>query len=86
MIGPPRLPKFGRPLSYVAGAPPSPLRLLPLKWMTALYVAGVLAHFSHTMAFNWPGGLVRSLFEALSNVPMSLAWPADLIVTLLRLT
>jgi hypothetical protein len=46
----------------------------------------VLAHFSHTMAFNWPGGLVRSLFEALSNVPMSLAWPADLIVTLIRLT
>lgn len=86
MIGPPGLPKLGRPVSHVAGSPPSRLRLLPLKWISGLYLAGVLAHFSHTMAFNLPAGIGRSLFEALSNAPTSLVWPADLIGTLMALT
>ena len=86
MIGPPRLPKFGRPVSRVAGSPPSPPRLLPLKWMAAFYVAGVLAHFSHAISLHFPGGFGVSLVKALSNAPTSLVWPADLIGTLLALT
>lgn len=88
MIGPPRLPKLGRPLSYVAGAPPPPARLSlqPFKWAAGFYLAGVLAHFSHAIVFNLPGGIDRSLLVALSNAPTSLAWPADLIETLIALT
>ena len=45
------------------------------------YAAGVLAHYSHHMSF----GLPSSLDEALMSAPTSLAWPADLIGTLIDL-
>lgn len=88
MIGPPGLPKLGRPLSHVAGAarPAVRLPLQPIKWAASLYFAGVLAHFSHTMAFYFPAGLDRSFLAALANAPISLVWPADLIGTLIALT
>jgi hypothetical protein len=86
MIGPPGLPKFGRRVFRIAGKLPSPrLPLQPLKWAAAFYLAGVLAHFSHEMVFHLPEGVGRSLFAALSNAPVSLVWPADLIGTLLPL-
>jgi hypothetical protein len=44
-------------------------------------MAGVLAHYSHFMSF----GLPASLDEALMHAPVSLAWPADLIETLMDL-
>lgn len=86
MIGPPGLPKFGRRVSSFAPAP-APARLsllLPLKWATGLYLAGVLAHFSHHMALGLPAGM--SLDDALISAPVSLVWPADLIGTLIALT
>ena len=86
MIGPPGLPKFGRRVFSFAGGPePARLSLLqPLKWATALYLAGVLAHFSHHMALGLPAGM--SLDDALISAPVSLVWPADLIGTLIALT
>ena len=87
MIGPPGLPKFGRHVFRIGGKLSSPrLSIQPLKWAAGLYLAGVLAHFSHEIAFHLPGGMSHSLFEALSNAPTSLVWPADLIGTLLALT
>ena len=86
MIGPPGLPKFGRRVFSFAGAPP-PTRLpllQPLRWATGLYVAGVLAHFSHHMALGLPAGM--SFDDALFSAPLSLVWPADLIGTLIALT
>jgi len=43
-------------------------------------MAGVLAHYSHFMSFGLP-----SFDEALMQAPVSLAWPADLIETLMDL-
>jgi hypothetical protein len=85
MIGPPGLPKVGRRVfSYSRGRQKPPRdRLLPLKWAVGLYLAGVLAHFSHHMAFDLPAGIDPSLGEALISAPTSLAWPADLIGTLM---
>ena len=86
MIGPPGLPKFGRRVFSFAGVPSPPrLSLLqPLKWAMGLYLAGVLAHFSHHMALGLPAGM--SLDDALISAPVSLVWPADLIGTLIALT
>jgi len=86
MIGPPGLPKFGRRVFSFAGAPATVrLSLLqPLKWAAGLYLAGVLAHFSHHMALGLPAGM--SLDDALIGAPVSLVWPADLIGTLIALT
>ena len=87
MIGPPGLPKIGRQVFRFAGSrAPSRVRLQPLKWAVALYFAGVLAHFGHHMAFDLPAGIDPSLTEALISAPMSLAWPADLIGTLMTLS
>jgi hypothetical protein len=88
MIGPPGLPKVGRRVFRFARRPrkPSRDRLLPLKWAVGLYFAGVLAHFSHHMAFDLPDGTDPSLGEALISAPISLAWPADLIGTLMTLS
>ncbi len=61
-------------------------RQQPWKWMAGLYLAGVLAHFSHHMAFDLPAGIDASLNEALTSAPTSLVWPADLIGTLIALT
>jgi len=51
--------------------------------VAAFYFAGVLAHFGHHMAFDLPAGIDASLGEALISAPTSLAWPADLIGTLM---
>ena len=88
MIGPPGLPKIGRRVFSFAAAPRSRARarLNPVKWATGLYLAGVLAHFSHHMAFDLPEGANPSLGQALQGAPIALAWPADLIHTLMRLS
>jgi hypothetical protein len=85
MIGPPGLPKLGRRVFSFAGARPvqAVRRQQPWKWLAGLYLAGVLAHFSHHMAFDLPAGIDPSLGEALNSAPTSLAWPADLIGTLM---
>ncbi len=54
--------------------------------MAGLYLAGVLAHFSHHMAFDLPAGIDPSFDEALASAPTSLVWPADLIGTLMDLS
>ena len=88
MIGPPGLPKVGRRVFSFARKPRAPLRdrLRPLKWAAGLYLAGVLAHFGHHMAFDLPAGIDRSFAELLGSAPMSLVWPADLIGTLIQLS
>ncbi|HEX3861169.1 MAG TPA: hypothetical protein VHY35_05705 [Stellaceae bacterium] len=87
MIGPPGLPKIGRRVFAFAGASPAPWRVpFQMKWVLGLYVAGVLAHFGHHMAFDLPAGIDPSLDEALVSAPVSLVWPADLIGTLYQLT
>ncbi|HLY46532.1 MAG TPA: hypothetical protein VKQ73_13195 [Stellaceae bacterium] len=87
MIGPPGLPKIGRRVfSFTAAPRRARARLNPLKWATGLYLAGVLAHFSHHMAFDLPRGANPSLDQALIGAPIALAWPADLIHTLIRLS
>ncbi|HEY1796343.1 MAG TPA: hypothetical protein VGG57_09505 [Stellaceae bacterium] len=57
------------------------------RWLAGLYLAGILAHFSHHMAFDLPaGGINPSLGVVLASAPMSLVWPADLIHTLIELS
>jgi hypothetical protein len=87
MIGPPGLPKIGRRVFRFKEPRPDRLRvpLLACKWTVCLYFAGVLAHFTHHMAFDLPVGTDPSLQVALASAPISLAWPADLIGTLLTL-
>jgi hypothetical protein len=85
MIGPPGLPKVGRRVFPFARSP----RVRPhlprqiVKWSAGFYLAGVMAHFGHHMAFDLPAGVAPSLGEALASAPTSLAWPADLIGTLI---
>jgi hypothetical protein len=88
MIGPPGLPKVGRRVFRFTRASRSASRdrLQPLRWAVGLYLAGVLAHFGHHMAFDLPAGIDPSLGEALTSAPTSLAWPADLIGTLMTLS
>ena len=89
MIGPPGLPKFGR--RVFSFAVPKPARSYQhrhgWKWVTGLYLAGVLAHFSHHMASaaELSGNGIASFGAALTNAPVSLIWPADLIGTLIAL-
>jgi hypothetical protein len=54
-----------------------------LRWAAGLYLAGIVAHFGHHMAFDLPAGGEASLNEALSTAPSSLFWPADLIGTVI---
>lgn len=86
MIGPPGIPKLGRRIFSFAGAAPTPRRdpLLPLKWAAALYLVGVLAHFSDHMAYQLSTGL--PLHQVLTSAPVCLVWPADLIGTLINLS
>lgn len=57
------------------------------RWLAGLYLAGVLAHFSHHMAFDLPAdGINPSLGVVVASVPTSLIWPADLIHTLIELS
>ena len=88
MIGPPGLPKPGRRIFSAAAG-----RVLRSgesrqvwKWALGLYMAGVLAHFGHHMAFDLPAGTDPTLGEALISAPVSLVWPADLIGTLVALS
>ena len=83
MIGPPGLPKFGRRVFSFAAPKPTRTRQHQntWKWITGLYLAGVLAHFSHHMV-DLPDATNPS-FEALTSAPVSLVWPADLIGTLI---
>lgn len=87
MIGPPRLPIHSR-----RAFPPAARGALHdprngWRWIAGLYVAGVLAHFSHHMAFDLPADGIDPTFRiALSSAPTSLVWPADLIHTLIDLS
>ena len=84
MIGPPGIPKLGR---RVFGRARTREQQHAWKWVTALYLAGVLAHFSHHMAFDLPADHIDpSLGSALQSAPTSLVWPADLIHTLIDLS
>jgi len=87
MIGPPGLPKFGRRVFSFRGANPQARRNCgpAVRVLTGLYLAGVLAHFSHHLAFTFAQG-DPSLGRALVVVPVSLVWPADLIGTLISIT
>lgn len=85
MIGPPGLPKpWRRSLAPPGRLLRSRWRREVLRWAVGLYFAGVLAHFGHHMAFDLPDGSDSSLTEALTSAPVSLAWPADLIGTLIE--
>ena len=71
--------------SFAAAQPAQPrARLLALKWAGALYLAGVLAHFSDHMAYQLSVGM--PLDAVLTSAPICLVWPADLIGTLIALT
>jgi len=85
MIGPPGLPKFGRRVFSFKSSTTHQAheRREAWKWVTGLYVAGVLAHFSHHMVALPDGSNPSS--EALISAPVSLVWPADLIGTLITL-
>jgi hypothetical protein len=83
MIGPPGLPKYGRRVFAFAAPKRSRQHQHSWKWVTGLYLAGVLAHFSHHMV-GLPDGSNPSS-EALMSAPLSLVWPADLMKTLITL-
>ena len=88
MIGPPGLPKFGRRVFAFATAKPGRSRQRhshAWKWLTGLYLAGVLAHFSHHLVFDFSQG-DPSVGAALAGAPVSLVWPADLIGTLISMS
>jgi hypothetical protein len=85
MIGPPGLPKLGRrAFSFAAGRARTRVQQDAWKWATGLYLAGVLAHFSHHMAIDLPAdGINPSLGVAIHSAPVSLVWPVDAIETLI---
>lgn len=85
MIGPPGLPKYGRRVFSFAKRKPIARRGgHAWKWAAGLYACGVLAHFSHNLAFDLSrGGRDSPVIEALASAPVSLVWPADLIGTLI---
>lgn len=72
--------------SFKPTAPVRPRRRHAWKWFAGLYMAGVLAHFSHSLAFDLPKGSNPTLADALTTAPISLVWPADLIGTLIQLS
>jgi hypothetical protein len=87
MIGPPGLPIMGRRAFPPAARAALQARGNGWRWFAGLYLAGVLAHFSHHMAFDLPAdGIDPSLGVALTSAPTSLVWPADLIHTLIDLS
>jgi hypothetical protein len=86
MIGPPGLPIMGRRASSPTSRAALHARGSGWRWFAGLYLAGVLAHFSHHMAFDLPAdGVDPSFHLALASAPVSLVWPADLIHTLIDL-
>jgi len=81
MIGPPGFPALGR---RVFGRARTAEQEHSWKWVTGLYLAGVLAHFGHHMAVDLPAdGIDPSFGAALHSAPTSLVWPKDLIETLM---
>lgn len=81
MIGPPGIPKIGRRDFSRARTPE---QQHTWKWITGLYVAGVLAHFSHHMAIDLPADHIDPTFgTALESAPTSIFWPVDAIHTLI---
>lgn len=88
MIGPPGLPKMGRRVfSFATARARTRVQQDAWKWVTGLYLAGVLAHFSHHMAFDLPADHIDpSLGQVIQSAPVSLVWPADLIHTLIDLS
>jgi hypothetical protein len=88
MIGPPGLPKYGRRVfSFAARKKPiTRRRLHAWRWVAGLYMCGVLAHFSHNLAFDLSRGGDAPVIDALACAPVSLVWPADLIGTLIAQT
>jgi hypothetical protein len=86
MIGPPGLPKLERRIFTPAARRPAHRAQHAWRWIAGLYLAGVLAHFGHHLAFDLPAnGIDPTLSTALSSAPTSLVWPADLIHTLIDL-
>jgi hypothetical protein len=87
MIGPPGLPIMGRRAISPAARAALQAQRNGWRWVAGLYLAGVLAHFSHHMAFDLPAdGINPSFGVALASAPTSLVWPADLIHTLIDLS
>ena len=88
MIGPPGLPKYGRRVfSFAARKKPTTRRKWHLwRWIAGVYVCGVLAHFSHNLAFDLSRRGHSPVIDALASAPVSLVWPADLIGTLISMT
>jgi hypothetical protein len=81
MIGPPGYPSLGR---RIFSRVRTPEQQHAWKWVVGLYMAGVLAHFSHHMAIDLPAdGIDPSLGAALHSAPTSLVWPVDAIETLM---
>jgi len=74
MIGPPGLPKLGR---RVFGRARTREQEHTWKWVAGLYLAGVLAHFSHHMAFDLPADHIDPSFrdQALAIVDDELGYP-----------
>lgn len=86
MIGPPGLPIMGRRANSPAARAALRAQRNGWRWFAGLYLAGVLAHFSHYMAFDLPAsGINPSIGIVLASAPTSLVWPADLIHTLIDL-
>ena len=84
MIGPPGLPKYGRRVfSFARRKPIRRRKLHAWRWLAGLYMCGVLAHFSHNLAFDLSQGSGTPVVAALASAPVSLVWPADLIGTLI---
>lgn len=87
MIGPPGLPKYGRHVFALARTKPlARHRWRSWRWVIGLYFAGVLAHFSHNLAYDLSRPRGDPVVDALATAPVSFAWPADLIGTLIGMT
>jgi hypothetical protein len=81
MIGPPGFPHLGR---RVFARARTPEQQHAWKFAAGLYLCGVLAHFSHHMAFDLPADHIDPSFgAALQSAPTSLFWPLDAIETLM---
>lgn len=81
MIGPPGIPKVGR---RTFGRVRTPEQQHAWKWIAGLYLAGILAHFSHHMAIDLPADHIDpSLGTVLQSAPTSIFWPVDAIETLM---
>ena len=81
MIGPPGFPNLGR---RIFARSRTPEQEHAWKWATGLYVAGMLAHFGHYMAFDLPADHIDPSFgAALHGAPTSIFWPLDAIYTLI---